>query len=346
MEATASPKCNSCGAETKWYASSGKPKRWCSAACRDRDPSVRKQYIHRCVDCGLVRRTGTKGSQRCMECHLKYIHGLRRAIGIASREKRYGYVECPVCGEMFLGKMQYQNNKSASRPKLFCSRRCAHQVGVLRRQSDKALTRSRIRRGSERLNIIVKKMCRTCDKRFVISQGKYKLFCCEDCRSANMAHRRHVARSRIHGCVVCGAAYVGVSWVYCSEICRKKKEKQQRRIDRARRAARMSARKRGWIIDAEPIDPLAVFDNCLWLCGICGERVDHKQRMPHPLGAEMDHVVPLSKGGQHVRKNVQLTHSVCNNAKRDGRQEDIVSLVRGIKDLTGWTVRKSMAGGW
>lgn len=33
--------------------------------------------------------------------------------------------------------------------------------------------------------------------------------------------------------------------------------------------------------------------------------------------ASLDHVVPLSKGGQHTKDNVRLAHRVCNSRKGD-----------------------------
>lgn len=45
-----------------------------------------------------------------------------------------------------------------------------------------------------------------------------------------------------------------------------------------------------------------------WLCGICGKRVK-------PEDATLDHIKPLSKGGEHSYANVQLAHFTCNCKK-------------------------------
>lgn len=37
--------------------------------------------------------------------------------------------------------------------------------------------------------------------------------------------------------------------------------------------------------------------------------------VPHPLAPTTDHIVPLSKGGKHERRNCQLAHFKCNTAK-------------------------------
>lgn len=46
-------------------------------------------------------------------------------------------------------------------------------------------------------------------------------------------------------------------------------------------------------------------------CQIC------KQQIIHIDDAEMDHIVPYSKGGLTTRENAQLTHRYCNRKKRD-----------------------------
>lgn len=44
------------------------------------------------------------------------------------------------------------------------------------------------------------------------------------------------------------------------------------------------------------------------LCGICGARVD-------PKAFHVDHIVPLSRGGEHSYANTQPAHPACNLRK-------------------------------
>lgn len=46
------------------------------------------------------------------------------------------------------------------------------------------------------------------------------------------------------------------------------------------------------------------------VCGICGEHLD-----PIREAFEVDHIVPVSKGGTSDLSNLQLAHPACNNAK-------------------------------
>lgn len=46
-----------------------------------------------------------------------------------------------------------------------------------------------------------------------------------------------------------------------------------------------------------------------WRCGIC------KKRIRSLKDASIDHIVPLSVGGEHAKENVQAAHRHCNCAK-------------------------------
>ena len=51
------------------------------------------------------------------------------------------------------------------------------------------------------------------------------------------------------------------------------------------------------------------------LCGICGKQLPGIKR------STLDHIVPLGKGGNDEKKNLQLTHWKCNNVKGDDYDE-------------------------
>lgn len=58
----------------------------------------------------------------------------------------------------------------------------------------------------------------------------------------------------------------------------------------------------------ESVDPAAVYRRDEGRCGICGEMTD-------PNDWHLDHIIPLSRGGHHLYRNVQVSHPVCNIAK-------------------------------
>ena len=62
-------------------------------------------------------------------------------------------------------------------------------------------------------------------------------------------------------------------------------------------------------------------------CGICGKPVDKTLSLgadgkPHPLRAEVDEILPVSRGGSPIeRSNCRLAHRICNQKRGNGRNE-------------------------
>jgi len=52
------------------------------------------------------------------------------------------------------------------------------------------------------------------------------------------------------------------------------------------------------------------------VCAICGRPVDFDRKFPDPWSATLDHIVPISKGGDPADiNNLQLAHLQCNRIK-------------------------------
>lgn len=52
-----------------------------------------------------------------------------------------------------------------------------------------------------------------------------------------------------------------------------------------------------------------------YTCSLCGERVDMNLKYPHPGSASVDHILPLSLGGDDTLANVALACLGCNIRK-------------------------------
>lgn len=52
-----------------------------------------------------------------------------------------------------------------------------------------------------------------------------------------------------------------------------------------------------------------------WICGICGRKINRRLKYPNPFSISIDHIIPLSKGGNDSPVNVQATHLRCNIGK-------------------------------
>lgn len=80
--------------------------------------------------------------------------------------------------------------------------------------------------------------------------------------------------------------------------------------------ARKRARRRTQMV--EFVSPLVVLERDDGVCGICGGDVD-------PFDWHLDHIVPLSRGGEHSYANTQPSHPACNLRKHTQLQEEMAT---------------------
>lgn len=118
----------------------------------------------------------------------------------------------------------------------------------------------------------------------------------------------------IPDCVDCGAAHVTRPHINrrrclpCHEIHLRHKKRSS--------GARYRARKRN--ARTEVFANVDVYERDGWRCGLCGKRIDKRLVFPHPRSVSLDHIVPLSCGGEHSMANTQASHLDCNNRKNNG----------------------------
>jgi len=94
------------------------------------------------------------------------------------------------------------------------------------------------------------------------------------------------------------------------------------RADRA--AARRAAVRCGTVM---PVSRRAIFERDGWRCQICRRKIDPSLAFPHPRSASLDHIIPVSAGGTHEPKNVQLACLSCNCRKGAGAANDQLRLI-------------------
>ena len=104
------------------------------------------------------------------------------------------------------------------------------------------------------------------------------------------------------------------------------------RLTPAGRAAGLSSRYMTRCVDPalhlESFDPHEVFERDGWTCQKCGIAIDRSLEWPDPLSATIDHVVPVSAGGEHSRANARCLCLRCNTreaieAKRARRRRHV-----------------------
>jgi len=81
----------------------------------------------------------------------------------------------------------------------------------------------------------------------------------------------------------------------------------------ATRRARM-----GGSANVEPVLRQAIYDRDKGICGICGEFVERK-------AMTLDHLVPISRGGEHTADNLQTAHRVCNCRKHARTMDELLA---------------------
>lgn len=89
--------------------------------------------------------------------------------------------------------------------------------------------------------------------------------------------------------------------------------RERQRLSWQAKNRRRRAAKRGR--PSEPYTTAEIAARDRFRCRLCGGRVAMKQAVPHPKAPTIDHVVPVSEGGDDTRANVQLAHFVCNSVK-------------------------------
>lgn len=92
-----------------------------------------------------------------------------------------------------------------------------------------------------------------------------------------------------------------------------RKERRKRR-DAAKRAASTG----------RPVIREEIGNRDGWTCYLCDLPIDRTLIWPDPGSPTTDHVIPLSRGGEHDPANVRITHARCNAAKGDRLPEDLL----------------------
>lgn len=227
---------------------------------------------------------------------------------------------CATCGKVFQPKA-YENSTH-------CSRQCAQ---ARRREVSRLGKYTPINWGE----------CRQC--RGAIwwggrgkGIGTGRAYCGEECRRAwaRAEHHRRYDTATIHApvtvsCVECGKPFTYSRYnkpqLVCSITCQNRRDRRLRPEYHAAKKARDRAIRRSRELNsltADMVVPWKVFVRDRWICWLCGDKVDKSKRHPEGEAPTMDHVVPLSKGGEHSYANVRLAHSRCNT-------------MRGNRDATG-----------
>ena len=103
----------------------------------------------------------------------------------------------------------------------------------------------------------------------------------------------------------------------CEAVYRRRIEHQTARHKAFSRASRQRRERHLAEAFVEPVRYETLYDRDQGICQICGMSVPRDKFADNSWGGTIDHIVPLSKGGEHSLSNCQLTHRICNSLKAD-----------------------------
>jgi hypothetical protein len=248
---------------------------------------------------------------------------------------------CPRCGSRV-------EQPACGRPKIYCSHACRISVfDKKRREAGTAPKRTRSRRVKplrdncewcktefdrahgkqryctkecQRLATRKKRECMVCGGEILnhSRQNSYvRGMCCSpECRGAYKASQ--ALKKKIDGfgpprtCRWCGVTfgYGGEAYKgWCSKSCRSEYAKDyERRLGHERRAKQAS-------VTFERFSPTYILERDKYICQACGAKTKPNTKPTHPLYPNVDHIVPLSMGGEHSKKNCRCVCRTCNSKK-------------------------------
>lgn len=211
---------------------------------------------------------------------------------VASRNTK---APCRVCGK--------PNSCSTASGKKFCSIKCKRSV----KQASKKLYR--------RICPIcgVKRWDNQDTKKSACDAHKWLAYGIDQHKADAIAHEKE--------CGWCGVLFCrlyGSKSQYCSNQCVDASKRKQK-LDMGSGSSRARARRYG--VEYEPVNVIKVFERDGWRCQICGRRTPKKLRgrVDCKTAPELDHRVPLSRGGGHTYDNVQCACRDCNGKKSANR---------------------------
>lgn len=260
-----------------------------------------------CAHCNSVFQSTRKNKKYCtVKCSRKAQdrkrNPLTRAEYEASRKKAANYFKCEHCG-----KDSYRNISGTNTgPNRFCCMQCMKDAAAAKRPA--------------KVDVFLSKPCTVCNAAFVGRASKTR--CSKACdlahgrmRTLQFVLARHRQAARVVTCEQCECRFSPLYGASHATLCVPCAEERARV---AKRIAKMQRKALTLGVDAERVDPFKVFARDKWRCRLCGVSTPKSKRGTHDDNApELDHIIPISKGGAHTYLNTQCACRRCNNKKSD-----------------------------
>lgn len=271
--------------------------------------TVRQRIKSGDVGAKLIRPKSNKCLAHCVACQQSFILGKKPQkycsrkcahTALVTRETK----ECLMCGSEFKAR----NGNQTEKDQIYCSRECAYSDWY-----NWAFTKDRPP-FTQLPEYTMVKPCELCSK---LHPHMRRLWCSDECQEIvrKQRYNKSKPKAKPRKCKECDLLFTPLTSSgaqFCTKLCC---TRHGRRIQKAKRRARKRGNK------YEPVNPFKVFDRDGWRCQLCGTLTPRKHRGTiKPNAPELDHRVPLSKGGDHNYGNTQCLCRACNCAKGNSNE--------------------------
>jgi 5-methylcytosine-specific restriction endonuclease McrA len=279
-------------------AGAGRFRRQCSTECVVASRAPPKMFKRECVECSASFETPNAKTVCCgTECGRvrgKRLGDIGRAAAASKKLSRV----CEQCSKSFV----MRNPSGKARKGLvvegrFCSRACGK---AFRAANPSPKHQAAAAARSEAANARAEQRAR----------GKA---IAAEARAQAAIAAKATASLPARRCPECDEMFdpnlaIGRKPRFCGKKCSKA---HNGRIARHTKRLRLKT-----IAKYEPVNPMKVFERDGWKCHLCRKKTPRKLRgTTDPRAPEMDHIMPLSKGGDHTYANVACSCRACNQAK-------------------------------
>ena len=258
-----------------------------------------------CVICGKSF-TPRKSTQQCCSSP---------CANVKAHETRKKYAICQHCGKPFW-------RENAFRMK-YCGKECQSVARAATRKPKPVST-------------TYHRECVWCGSFFETTIPNKK-YCTTECSyNGNLRMKREQWADRYvpktYVCKECGTEFTtecsNTHSVFCCQSCAEKnKHRREHQTERHKTYMRNSKRRREQQLRQQyggPVSYDALYRRDCGICQICGMAVHPDKFCDDSWGGTIDHIVPLSIGGEHSMSNCQLSHRICNSLK--GTSDDKFAL--------------------
>lgn len=205
--------------------------------------------------------------------------------------------QCGSCG----ANVEVRPSQAAKYPTSYCNKSCAQRARFAAHRD----TYLRVYPYKLSLTYWRGRWCDCCQL-LMWSRGSAR-YCSQRCRTlAGNCKAEGIDPSAPLTCAECGTTWLRAHRPgrsrFCSDTCQRR---YRRRVRKKRHRDRV---KPGAAY--EPVSLVRVAERDGWQCHICQRKVTRHNW-------SLDHLVPLSYGGDHTYANVALAHHRCNTLRRD-----------------------------